>query len=106
MISIAAKYWERPPEASDPGRLDDLATELRVPSSDLERLPDRVLEAIRVRIAFDDLTGVLRRASGLIAAEREIKRSRRNGSTQVVAAFLDVDGLKATNDLYGHPAGD
>ncbi|HEX6348951.1 MAG TPA: bifunctional diguanylate cyclase/phosphodiesterase [Candidatus Dormibacteraeota bacterium] len=97
---------ERPPEASAAGRLDDLATELRLPSSDLERLPDRVLEAIRVRIAFDDLTGVLRRASGLIAAEREIKRSRRSGSTQVVAAFLDVDGLKATNDLYGHPAGD
>jgi len=89
-----------------PARLDDLATELRVPPSDLEILPDRVLDAIRERIAFDDLTGVLRRASGLIAAEREIKRSRRAGSTRVVAAFLDVDGLKATNDMYGHPAGD
>ena len=106
MISVEANQWEAPQAKTTPERLDDLATELSVPASDLENLPERVVQAIRERIAFDDLTGVLRRASGLIAVERELKRARRAGSTRLVAAFLDVDGLKATNDLYGHAAGD
>jgi diguanylate cyclase (GGDEF)-like protein len=87
-------------------RLDDLARELRVSASDLEGLPEQLVHAIRDRIVLDDLTGVLRRTSGLIAAERELKRARRAGSTRVIAAFVDVDGLKAANDLYGHAAGD
>jgi diguanylate cyclase (GGDEF)-like protein len=53
----------------------------------------------------DDLTGALRRGAGLSGIEREIDRARRT-STPLVVAFVDVVGLKAVNDTYGHAAGD
>lgn len=55
--------------------------------------------------ATDELTGVLRRGAGLIAVQREIDRARR-AKGRLVAAFVDVDGLKAINDAKGHAAGD
>jgi diguanylate cyclase (GGDEF)-like protein len=53
----------------------------------------------------DELTGVRRRGAGLAAIRREIDRARRI-SGELVAAFVDVDGLKAENDARGHAAGD
>ena len=53
----------------------------------------------------DELTGVSRRGAGLAAIGREINRAQRIGG-EVVAAYVDVDGLKATNDGSGHAAGD
>ena len=53
----------------------------------------------------DDLTGALRRRPGLAALQRELDRARRT-SAPLVAAFIDVDGLKAVNDSEGHRAGD
>jgi diguanylate cyclase (GGDEF)-like protein len=53
----------------------------------------------------DELTGVRRRGAGLAAIQREIDRARRT-SGELVAAFVDVDGLKAENDARGHAAGD
>ena len=41
----------------------------------------------------------------MVEIEREISRARRTGQSLAVA-FADVDGLKATNDQRGHPAGD
>ena len=55
--------------------------------------------------ARDDLTGVLRRGTGMLELQRDIDRSRRCGDPLVVA-FLDVDDLKHTNDEHGHMAGD
>ena len=53
----------------------------------------------------DELTGVSRRGAGLAAIGREINRAQRvNG--ELVAAYVDVDGLKETNDTRGHAAGD
>ena len=53
----------------------------------------------------DELTGASRRGAGLAAIGREINRAQRlNG--ELVAAYIDVDGLKATNDTTGHAAGD
>jgi len=67
---------------------------------------DRHLSADeRAVLLVDGLTGVRRREVGLLELEREITRARRTGQSFVLT-FIDVDGLKATNDTYGHAAGD
>lgn len=71
-----------------------------VPSTALTVLQDRV-EAV----AFDDLTGVLRRGPGLAGLEREMARADRSGAPLTVA-FVDIDNLKDMNDSQGHAAGD
>jgi diguanylate cyclase (GGDEF)-like protein len=53
----------------------------------------------------DDLTGVYLRGPGFVELEREMARARRTGRP-LFLAFIDVDGLKATNDEHGHAAGD
>ncbi len=60
---------------------------------------------LRDQVATDELTGVIRRAAGLAAAEREVGRAHRSGRP-LAAAFVDVDGLKRVNDARGHAAGD
>jgi diguanylate cyclase (GGDEF)-like protein len=59
----------------------------------------------RDHAATDELTGAYRRGVGLEELEREIARARRTGQN-LVAAYVDVDGLKAVNDTHGHSAGD
>jgi diguanylate cyclase (GGDEF)-like protein len=54
---------------------------------------------------IDTVTGARRRAPGLADIRREIDRTER-GNGRLVAAYVDVDGLKATNDSNGHHAGD
>lgn len=54
---------------------------------------------------IDELTGAHRRDAGLIELDREISKAKRTGQPFVLA-FVDVDGLKATNDSLGHVAGD
>jgi diguanylate cyclase (GGDEF)-like protein len=53
----------------------------------------------------DDLTGAYRRGAGEVALQHEFNRARRSGEG-LVMAFVDVDGLKKTNDRHGHAAGD
>ena len=53
----------------------------------------------------DELTGTWARRSGLAAVSRELERAHRTGA-KLVLAFVDVDGLKAVNDVHGHVAGD
>ena len=57
------------------------------------------------RAHTDDLTGAYRRGAGDVVLEHELARARRSGESLVVA-YVDVDGLKATNDRDGHAAGD
>ncbi len=59
----------------------------------------------RESFATDELTGAHRRDTGLVELDREISRAKRTKQTFVLA-FIDVDGLKATNDSLGHIAGD
>jgi diguanylate cyclase (GGDEF)-like protein len=59
----------------------------------------------RVQAGIDGLTGALRRDRGLADLKREIDRARRSDG-RLVLGFVDVDGLKAINDLQGHGAGD
>ena len=53
----------------------------------------------------DELTGLAGRDAFLAAAERELARIRRGGLPGCVAV-LDLDGLKAINDRFGHEVGD
>jgi diguanylate cyclase len=67
---------------------------------------DRDMSAAERRSqAIDELTQTWRRGAGEVALEREIARARRVGETFSLV-YIDVDGLKATNDELGHAAGD
>ena len=67
---------------------------------------DRATSAAeRAFSSIDELTGAHRRDAGLEEVEREVARAKRTRKPLVVA-FIDVDGLKATNDSLGHFAGD
>jgi diguanylate cyclase (GGDEF)-like protein len=53
----------------------------------------------------DELTGIVNRRTALVVLEKQFGLSRRNGGSLAVA-FIDLDGLKAVNDAFGHSAGD
>ena len=57
------------------------------------------------KASTDELTGARRRGVGLEELENEMQRARREGRP-LIAAYVDVDGLKAINDEQGHAAGD
>ncbi|MET0761882.1 MAG: GGDEF domain-containing protein [Thermoleophilaceae bacterium] len=65
----------------------------------------RVAAQALERESIDHLTGALGRRAGRAAIQREMARATRFGET-LVLMFVDVDGLKATNDDRGHLAGD
>lgn len=67
---------------------------------------DRVTAARdRETSSIDGLTGAHRRDAGILELEREVARAKRTGQSLLIA-FVDVDGLKTTNDSKGHAAGD
>jgi diguanylate cyclase (GGDEF)-like protein len=82
-----------------------LAHDLGLSPRELDSVTLEGLFKLREEAAFDELTGVLRRAAGVAALDREVARSRRQKAPLSVA-FLDVDGLKQANDTRGHRAGD
>jgi diguanylate cyclase (GGDEF)-like protein len=82
-----------------------LAAELAVSPRDLIGMNTDSLLKLRDQVTFDELTGVLRRVAGIASSEREVFRARRQ-RTKLSAVFVDVDGLKQTNDSNGHAAGD
>jgi len=53
----------------------------------------------------DPLTGLANRASLVPSLEQAVQRTRRRNS-KLAVVFLDLDGFKQINDLYGHDAGD
>ena len=103
----------RPAPAEDPELLARVARELRVAPARLADLAPELVEAVWRRLqelhaaaAIDEMTGALRRAAGLAALVREVRRARRFNDRKFVVVFLDVDHLKAVNDSRGHAAGD
>ena len=97
----------------EPELLAQVAQELGVLPARLADLDQELLEAVGRRLqelheaaAVDEMTGALRRAAGLDALVREVRRARRFDDRKLVVAFLDVDHLKAVNDSQGHAAGD
>lgn len=54
----------------------------------------------------DDLTGLYNRRGFMTLAEQQLKLERHGGTARGLALlFVDMDGLKAINDNYGHDAG-
>ncbi|MDE7194903.1 MAG: GGDEF domain-containing protein, partial [Oscillospiraceae bacterium] len=64
-------------------------------------LQNRVEEIYKL----DNLTGLYNRNGFNKEFERIVKQARENGGV-VSAALVDLDGLKAINDTYGHDEGD
>ncbi len=82
-----------------------LAADLGLRPKDLTSMSTRALFNLREKSTFDELTGVLRRVAGISLVEREIARARRD-SSPLTLAFVDVDGLRDTNERSGRTAGD
>ncbi len=53
----------------------------------------------------DELTGLLNRRGFMLLASQELKVVQRSGRRGLVL-YIDLDGLKKTNDTFGHDAGD
>lgn len=62
-------------------------------------------QAMSHRALHDPLTGLANRR-GLLDRLHEAIASATHAGTSVAVCFLDVDGMKAVNDLHGHDAGD
>ena len=82
-----------------------LAADLGLHPRDLDSMNTGKLFGLRDKAAFDELTGVLRVAAGIGAADREIARARRKRSALTVV-FIGVDDLQAANQKSGRTAGD
>jgi len=53
----------------------------------------------------DELTGLYNRRGFLALADRQLKLARRSGRS-LLLFFIDVNGLKEINDVFGHAEGD
>jgi diguanylate cyclase (GGDEF)-like protein len=104
-LLLFGRTWTQARQAKDSRIRLMLAGELGIGPRELMSLSTKSLFKLREEAAFDDLTGVLRRAAGTAALEREIARARRQ-NTPLTVAFIDLDGLKEANDTRGHKAGD
>ena len=104
-LFVFGRTWTAAVRARDAQIRLALAHDLGLSPRELDSVTLKGLFKLREEAAFDELTGVLRRAAGVSALDREIARSRRQ-KTPLSIAFLDVDGLKHANDTRGHRAGD
>jgi diguanylate cyclase (GGDEF)-like protein len=78
-----------------------VAYSLRAVTRETQKLNARLVKEATV----DDLTGLLNRRGWRMAAERELSRAARDG-TSVGLLLLDLDSLKEINDTRGHDEGD
>jgi diguanylate cyclase (GGDEF)-like protein len=69
-----------------------------------QKMCDALLQQLAIA-ETDQLTGARTRGPGLADIDREIDRARRTRGP-LVAAYVDVVGLKIVNDAHGHAAGD
>lgn len=66
---------------------------------------EQLLEELRNLSMTDELTGLYNRRGFLAFGLEHLKLARRTGRAYTLI-YVDVDGLKAINDRYGHEAGD
>ena len=102
---LAGRTWTQALRTRDAQVRLMLAHDLGLSPRELASVTTQGLFKLREEAAFDELTGVMRRAAGISALDREIARARRQRE-QLSVAFIDVDGLKEANDKRGHKAGD
>jgi diguanylate cyclase (GGDEF)-like protein len=65
----------------------------------------RLLEEVNASSLVDELTGLYNRR-GLLAAAAVLYKTVVRQRKGVTLAFIDLDGMKAINDSFGHEAGD
>ena len=65
----------------------------------------RIEEKLEYYAFTDSMTGIPNRRTGLIQLEKELDSSAIS-KKPVSICFLDIDGLKDVNDVYGHNEGD
>lgn len=81
-----------------------LLAELSRLRAEIARLETRVDELDKLA-NLDSLVPVANRRGLIVQLDRMIARHERHG-TPAALLFVDVDGLKALNDAFGHAAGD
>jgi diguanylate cyclase (GGDEF)-like protein len=104
-LLLFGRTWVEARRARDAQVRLAIAHDLGMRPRELLSVSTQALFKLREQTAFDDLTGVMRRAAGIAALDREISRARRH-KTPLAVAFIDIDGLKEANDKRGHKAGD
>lgn len=60
---------------------------------------------LREMVLQDELTGILNRRGFGFLADQTLREARRNNQV-ITVLFFDLDGLKETNDQFGHDVGD
>jgi diguanylate cyclase (GGDEF)-like protein len=104
-VLLFGRTWTEARRSRDAQIRLAIAHDLGMAPRELASVSTKGLFKLREEAAFDELTGVLRRAAGIAALDRELARARRQKAPLAVA-FIDVDGLKDANDRRGHKAGD
>ncbi|MEZ5264052.1 MAG: EAL domain-containing protein [Acidimicrobiales bacterium] len=117
-FAVNLGHLEKQADALARADLDDLTLAAPVTGSlgrslrlTFARLADAIGEqtAMQERLAHDathdPLTGLLNRAAALDAVAGALARAERSGDRAAVL-FIDLDGFKQVNDLYGHAVGD
>jgi len=82
-------------------KVEQRSAELKTALQDLEQA-NRRLEAMSIR---DELTGLFNRRGFLANCQQHFDLARRRGR-DFLLFYVDVDGLKAVNDSFGHLKGD
>lgn len=72
--------------------------------SDITRLKEAE-EVLKRYATIDDMTGLLNKRSGMLVLGNSFDYVVKSGGSLSVC-FMDIDGLKAVNDTYGHEEGD
>ena len=90
--------------SADPLFVQENAEEYAAMLAELDLLRRKIVELEQLADT-DTLTPLANRRAFLRAVDRAIRLADRH-QTQTALAFLDVDGLKAINDAYGHITGD